>query len=80
MAWVGAVGKGTHTELTAVGDAVNMTARLASAGGAGEILVTSEAATAAGLDPSLQRRPLELKGKQQITEVVTLTVRPPVQE
>jgi adenylate cyclase len=75
-AWVGAVGAGTHTELTALGDAVNTAARLAAAAGAGEILVTTDAATAGGLDSRLERRPLELKGKQQVTEVVTLTVSP----
>jgi adenylate cyclase len=75
-AWVGAVGEGTHTTLTALGDAVNTTARLASAARAGEILVTADAATAAGLDSGLQRRPLELKGKQQLIEVVTLTIGP----
>jgi adenylate cyclase len=72
-AWVGAVGAGTHTTLTALGDAVNTTARLASAATAGEILVTTDAAAAAGLDSNLQRRSLELKGKQQTTEVVALT-------
>lgn len=76
MAWVGAVGTGTHTELTAVGDAVNTTARLASAAAAGEILVTSAAATAAGVDSQLERRQLELRGKQEMTEVVTLTLGP----
>ena len=75
-AWVGAVGTTTHTELTAVGDAVNTAARLAASAAAGEILVTADAATAAGLDPSLESRPLELKGKQQLTDVVTLTVSP----
>ena len=74
MAWVGAVGSGTRTELTAVGDTVNTTARLASAAGAGEVLVSVDAATAAGLDASLERKPLELKGKQQPTDVITLTV------
>jgi adenylate cyclase len=78
LAWVGAVGAGTHTELTAVGDAVNTAARLASAAAAGEILVTADAATAAGLDSSLERKPLELRGKQQLTEVVTVTVGPVV--
>ena len=75
-AWVGAVGTGTHTELTAVGDAVNTTARLAAAAAAGEILVTTDAATAAGLDSSLERRRLELKGKQESTDVVALRVGP----
>ncbi len=70
------VGEGAHVELTAVGDAVNVTARLASAAAAGEVLVTVAAATAAGLDPSLERRSLELKGKQVATEVVSLRVDP----
>ena len=74
MAWFGAVGEGAHVELTALGDAVNVTARLASAAGAGEVLVTADAATAAGLDPNLERRPLELKGKRGATEVVSLGV------
>jgi adenylate cyclase len=72
--WFGAVGEGDHVELTVVGDPVNTTARLAAAAGAGELLVSVEAATAAGLDGSLDRRRLELKGKGAPTEVVTLRV------
>jgi len=72
--WYGAVGQGTHVELTALGDAVNTTARLASAATAGEILVTTEAAAAAGLDPDLERRHLDLKGKAVPTEVVSLRI------
>jgi adenylate cyclase len=72
--WVGAVGDEAHTELTAVGDIVNVTARLATAASAGEVLVTVEAAAAAGLDPGLARRVLDLKGKLAPTEVVSLTV------
>jgi len=72
--WFGSVGHGQRTELTAVGDAVNTTARLASVAAAGEILVTSATAAAAGLDSSLERRQLDLKGKQLSTEVVTLRV------
>jgi class 3 adenylate cyclase len=53
---------------------VNTTARLASLAGAGEILVSVDTAQAAGLDPDLPRRSLALKGKQEVTEVVTLTV------
>jgi len=75
-AWVGAVGAGTAATMTALGDAVNTTARLTSAATAGEILVTSDAADAAGLDPDLERRPLELKGKHEPVDVVTLTVSP----
>lgn len=74
--WFGAVGRGDRVDLTAVGDAVNTTARLASLAAAGEILVTTDAATAANLDPTLERRQLELKGKQILTEVVSLRVHP----
>jgi len=78
-AWVGAVGEGAYVTITALGDAVNTTARLASAAGAGEILLTTAAAEAAGLDsPGLERRALELKGKQDAVDVVTLTVGPGV--
>jgi adenylate cyclase len=75
-AWVGAVGEGPRTELTALGDTVNVAARLAATADRGEVLVTAAAATAAGLDPALDRRRLELKGKQELTEVVALHVAP----
>ena len=80
ITWYGAVGQGDFVELTAVGDAMNTAARLASAARAGEVLVTTAAAEAAGLDPGLERRFLELKGKQQPTEVVTLRVGPAIGE
>jgi adenylate cyclase len=51
QAWVGAVGDATHTEITALGDVVNTTARLASAAAAGEVIVTVAAATAAVSTP-----------------------------
>jgi adenylate cyclase len=73
-AWIGTVGAGSRTEFTALGDTVNTTSRLASAAHAGEILVSAETARAAGLDPGLEHRRLELKGKEGTTEVVTLTV------
>ena len=76
-AWFGAVGEGTHVELTAVGDAVNVAARLASRAAEGEIIVSADAAAAAGLDPTLERSLLELKGKVSSTEVIRLTVAPP---
>ena len=71
-AWVGAVGDGPRTELTALGDTVNTTARLASVAGAGEVLVSATAAAAAGLDPGLERRSLDLKGKANPTEAVVV--------
>ncbi len=75
-AWFGAVGEGSHVEITVVGDAVNTTARLASQATAGEILVSTDAAAAAGLDPNLERRSLPLKGKELATEVVSLRIAP----
>jgi adenylate cyclase len=73
VAWVGAVGEGSHTQITAVGDNVNTTARLASAAAAGEILVTVAAAKVADLtDAGIEHRQLALKGKAQPTEVVVV--------
>jgi len=71
-AWVGAVGEGSHVEMTALGDVVNTAARLASVAGPGEILASVETATAAGLDSGLPRASLELKGKQHPFDVVRL--------
>ena len=75
-AWVGAVGDERHTDLTALGDNVNIAARLGAAARAGEVLLTVETALAAGVDPALERRSLDLKGKSTATEVVSLQVGP----
>jgi adenylate cyclase len=75
IAYVGSIGEGHDTELTAMGDVVNTTARLASVANAGEVLVTMPAASAAGLATgALEHRSLELKGKSETTEVVVLGV------
>lgn len=71
-AWFGAVGDSSHVELTALGDPVNTTARLAAAAQGGEIVVSGTAADAAGLDPNLPRTSLTLKGKEAPVEVVVL--------
>jgi adenylate cyclase len=76
MAWVGAVGDEKRTDLTALGDTVNIAARLGGLARAGEALLTVEAAEAAHLDPGLERRSLDLKGKSSATDVVSLTVGP----
>jgi adenylate cyclase len=73
VAYVGSIGDGSDTEMTAMGDVVNVTARLSSVAAAGEILVTSAAAAAAGLPGDLPRRSLQLKGKSQATDVVVVT-------
>ncbi len=72
-AFVGSVGTGSHVDFTAVGDTVNIAARLASAATAGEVLVTVDAAEAAALDPGgLERRELTLKGRSGPTSVLVL--------
>jgi adenylate cyclase len=73
VAYVGSVGSASHVDLTAMGDPVNVAARLASTAGAGEILVSLTAAEAAGSDTTgLERRELSLKGKSEATSVVVL--------
>jgi adenylate cyclase len=72
--WYGAVGEGTHVDLTALGDVVNTAARLAGAAGSGEVLVSAEAATVVGLETGLERRSLQLKGKELPFEVVVVGV------
>ena len=73
-AWIGVVGDGGHVELTAVGDTVNVAARLAARAAAGEVLVSAVAAETSDLDPGLERRTLELKGKELATEVVSVRI------
>jgi len=72
ISYVGSIGEGPDTELTAMGDVVNVTARLASAAGAGEILVAAPAAGAAHLPAGLEHRALLLKGKSESTDMVVL--------
>jgi adenylate cyclase len=77
IAYVGAVGPAEHVEFTALGDVVNVAARLASAAAAGELLMTERTAVAAGLTTDgLERRRLELRGKSAPSEVVVLTTGP----
>ena len=74
IAFVGSVGSESHIDLTALGDTVNVAARLASAAGPGEILVTLVAAEAAELDTAgLEQRDLALKGKSTPTSVLVLS-------
>jgi adenylate cyclase len=77
MVWMGSVGEGAHASMTALGDGMNIAARLATLATPGEILITSDTATAAGIDPTTPRRMLELRGKQQQTEVISITIGRP---
>jgi len=75
-AFVGVVGgEGNPVDFTALGDNVNITARLASEAGPGEILISDAAYAAANLDrEDLERRQLELKGKSESTGVHVMRV------
>ncbi len=66
VAYVGSVGSdSTVADFTALGDPVNVTARLASLAGAGEALISEAAYTASASDlGDLERRELSLKGKE----------------
>jgi adenylate cyclase len=73
--FVGAVGEGDARDFTALGDTVNAAARLTDLAGAGEILISAEAAAAGGLDRAgLERRTLELRGRDQSVEAWVATV------
>ncbi len=75
-AFVGVVGSEESTaDFTALGDHVNITARLASQAGAGEILISDASYSASGLDiHGLEHRQLELKGKSEPIGVHVLRV------
>jgi len=75
-AFIGTVGQEEIVDFTALGDAVNAAARLASMASAGEILVSSDAATAAGLDDAdLDTRKLELRGRSDEVDALVLTAQ-----
>ena len=73
VAFFGAVGAPNGlTNITAIGDQVNMAARLGSQAAAGEVIVSEQALKQAGLDGArLELRRLELKG---ISEPVNVRV------
>jgi adenylate cyclase len=71
IAFVGTVGSSAEiSDFTALGDPVNTTARLASLAGAGELLVSVEAATEAGIDVAgLERRTVDVRGREATLDV-----------
>src|SRR6266540_3489780 len=75
-AFVGIVGgEGSTADFTALGDNVNITARLASQAGPGEILISEASYTAANLNrEDLEHRQLDLKGKSEPIGVRVLRV------
>lgn len=75
-AYFGVVGEGDElVELTALGDAVNVAARLASMAGAGEIVLSESTARRAAVDTThLEHQSLELKGKSEPVEAWVMTL------
>jgi adenylate cyclase len=60
-------------DLTALGDVVNTASRLAGAAAAGEILASPQTIAEAGIDAApLERRTLELKGKEEPFEALLI--------
>jgi adenylate cyclase len=75
-AYVGAVGSSQSvSDITVLGDVANITARLASQAGVGEILITEETCLAAGQNlEHCESRQLQLKGRSQIVPVRVIQV------
>lgn len=73
-AYFGAMGTADGlTNISAIGDEVNLAARLASKAGAGEIIVREKALQQAGIDgAALEQRHLELKGISELVPVRVL--------
>ena len=72
LAFVGVVGgdQDSPTDFTALGDNVNIAARLASQAGPGEILISEAAYSASGMElEGLEPQQLALKGKTEPVEV-----------
>jgi adenylate cyclase len=70
-AYFGALGTADGlTDIAAIGEEVNTAARLASKAAAGEIIVSEQALTQAGIDGNdLESRSLELKGISELVQV-----------
>ena len=63
------------SDFTALGDAVNTTARLASEAARGELIISLDAAKAAGIDsPAMAHRTIAVRGRAAPVEVAVLHV------
>ncbi|MGH2385636.1 MAG: adenylate/guanylate cyclase domain-containing protein, partial [Candidatus Limnocylindria bacterium] len=70
-AFAGVVGTDDQRDFSALGDAVNVAARLGSLATANQVLVSVPAARAAGVNAD-HARPLELKGRHEPLDVIEL--------
>lgn len=76
-AWVGSIAgaSGEAADFTALGDNVNIAARLAASAGQGEVLLSEATFAAAQMEQQgLEKRLLELKGKSESVAVRVLSV------
>lgn len=77
MAFVGKVGNEGVTDITVLGDAANICARLASLAGPGEVFISEQACVAAGLDTGeMEERQLPLKGRSQPVNIRVMAITP----
>ena len=78
VAFVGSMAAPPATTFTALGDVVNVAARLTASAGPGELLVSDEAASAARLQATspeiAEHRDLELKGKSEPVRALVIRV------
>ena len=77
-AWVGSIAgaSGAAADFTALGDNVNVAARLASNAAQGEVLISKATYSAAQLaNDKLERRELQLKGKSDLVNVRVLHIK-----
>jgi len=75
IAWVGSIvgASGAGSDFTALGDNVNIAARLASKAGVGEVLISDATSNAAQINTEgLEKRELELKGKSEPFTAIVL--------
>jgi len=81
-AWVGSIvgASGDSADFTALGDNVNIAARLAAKAGQGEVLISEATYQAARIkSEDLEKRELELKGKSEIVTVAVLHADEPLE-
>lgn len=78
VAWVGSIAdaKGGSADFTALGDNVNIAARLASMAAQGEVIMSDATYQAAKIeDEELESREMELKGKSEVVKARVISAK-----